>query len=281
MLATWSRFVTRNDATFSGRIDLRISIDCAQINNCVLQRGRGGGALLPALAATMAGEATKRPRPTPEQVAAFFAERLGETAGVGCESTGVLFFGDSDISNWDVWAAFPSLRLARCGVGGAQMSHIAAFTPTAMERYRGLDAIVVVAGENDLPSLSAEAAFSFFQGFLAAVRAVHPTLPVLYICTKPEPRTTALHEKYTEYDGLIRALCNEDPHLAVVGSWEAFFLQQQQQQQQQTDSSTDRTADPTLFVDDMLHLSAEGYAIWNAWVAEHLVARGIQRQAAL
>ena len=184
----------------------------------------------------------KRP-PTPEQLAAYFAKALDETAGEGSDDTGVLFFGDSDISNWDVGSSFPGLRLQRCGVGGAQMSHIAAFTPTAMERYRGLTAVVVVAGENDLPSLTAAETFVFFQAFLAAVREGKGSeLPVFYISTKPEPRTEKIHGKYAEYDELIRAVA--DPNLVVVGGWEDF-----------RHAGTDET-NPALFADDSAHASA-------------------------
>ena len=123
------------------------------------------------------------------------------------------------------------------------MSHIAAFTPTAMERYRGLTAVVVVAGENDLPSLTAAQTFVFFQAFLAAVREGKGSeLPVFYISTKPEPRTEKIHGKYAEYDGLIRAVA--DPNLVVVGGWEDF-----------RHAGTDET-NPALFADDSAHASA-------------------------
>ena len=190
-------------------------------------------------------------RRTPGEMTARFRERLEDTAGEGSAQTGVshrrllptlacagrqpstlsassagvsrllfmlqvLFLGDSDIEYWDVDAGFPRLRLQRCGVGGARMSDIAAFAPTAMSVFTGLDAIVVVAGEIDMAfGATATDAYASFEAFLAAVRAVNADVPVLYIRCKPESSTKKLHSEYEVYDGLVEELCTTDMHLQV------------------------------------------------------------------
>ena len=197
-----------------------------------------------------------------------FRRRFEELASAGCEDTGVLFYGDSDIEYWDVATAFPDLRLQRCGVGGARMSDCADCAPTIMKQYRGLSAIVVVAGENDMgwSEATAQQCFGYFQSFLEAVRWVHPRLLVLYICTKPEPATAALQRQYQEYDRLIRNLAQTDTSLKVLGDRATFLLG--------GDATGDYCPDHSLFRDDGLHLSPGGYEIWNGWVREALREQG-------
>ena len=234
--------------------------------------GSGGGGGLAARLGSILEAISPTVAPPADDTAVYFAEALGKACGGGSADTGVLFFGDSDISNWDVWVGFPGYKLQRCGVGGAQMSHIAAFAPNAMERYRKISAVVVVAGENDLPTRTAGETFAFFKEFLQAVRAVAPQLPVLYIRTKPEPRTVAIHDRYAKYDRLIAALAEEaDPNLVVVGEWRSFLTPRE--------DSEAAAADPTLFAEDQLHLSAFGYDLWNDWVADALAEVGIFPQA--
>jgi quinol monooxygenase YgiN/lysophospholipase L1-like esterase len=218
---------------------------------------------------------SKRDPPTPAQLTAHFRGKFEDLASAGCDATGVLFFGDSDIEYWDVTAAFPGLRLQHCGVGGARMSDCASFAPTLLKQYHGLSAIVVVAGENDLgwSETTAQQCFGYFQSFLAAVRRAHPRLPVLYICTKPEPATAALQPEYQEYDQLIGSLAQKDINLEVLGDRAAFLLAAGGA------GGGDYCPDHSLFREDGLHLSAEGYGIWNGWVSKALRARGIMAAA--
>ena len=58
---------------------------------------------------------SKRDPPTPAQLTAHFRGKFEDLASAGCDATGVLFFGDSDIEYWDVTAAFPGQRLQHCG----------------------------------------------------------------------------------------------------------------------------------------------------------------------
>ena len=172
----------------------------------------------------------------------------------------VLFYGDSDISHWDVRKAFPSA--AKCGVSGATCEEAAAYAARARERFAPLR-VVFVAGENDLAQGRSPAEV------FAAFRMLHSALavPMLYLTCKPEPATSDLHAAYREYDALVREYAEEEgvlpdwqtESLKVLDSWAPLL-------------GEDGGGDSRFFARDGLHLSAAGYALWDDLVTAALTA---------
>lgn len=175
----------------------------------------------------------------------------------------VVFFGDSDISHWDIAKCFPSLGAMRCGAGGCGIKDCALYVDRLIQKYAP-KAVVLVAGENDMcGGVSHQDAFKDFQTVverLLRLDEVH----VIYISTKPEPVTVAVHREYQRYDQLIRALAVSD------GFERLIFIDSFTPMADMTKSDRKR-----LFVKDGLHLSAEGYALWTSWVNEALLKVGI------
>ena len=164
-----------------------------------------------------------------------------------------LFVGDSDIEGWETGGAFPNS--ANVGVGGYTCSDVLKRLGRQLDKHSP-ENVIIVCGENDLSNgRSPQATFADFSR--VAEKVIAKGAKLLYMGTKPEPDTTELHRKYREYDALIRDYITElaagarQPPLTMVDVYPSF---------------QDLLGNPgSLYDNDGLHLSAEGYSYWTEW----------------
>ena len=173
--------------------------------------------------------------------------------GCGCstpEPVDLLFAGDSDIEGWNTDRYTDS---ANIGVGGAMCRDVLDTLDGSIEAYRPR-LVVLVCGENDLWEKNVRRTF---EDFSAVVDRVHDTgAAVIYMGTKPEPATAALHGDYQGYDALIRGHAIE---LTRNGSTPLVMID--------VFPSFEALGNPgNLYQRDRLHLSRDGYALWNEWL---------------
>ena len=183
----------------------------------------------------------------------FAGSTLGCSAAPG-GPVSLLFMGDSDIENWDT-AAYPDA--ANVGVGGAVCQDVLESLPSTLEAHPP-SRVVLVCGENDLWEQGVAATFADFSDVVAGIHEAGAT--VVTLGTKPEPATTQLHAEYRQYDARIRAhaasLASEgEAPLVMVDVYPGF----------EALGNPDR-----LYDRDGLHLSDEGYALWDDWLAAAL-----------
>lgn len=170
------------------------------------------------------------------------------------EILNILFVGDSDIEGWDTETYENAKNI---GVGGATCQDILPQIETTLESYL-TKKVVLVCGENDFPDHSASDTFTVFKNIVEKIEATNAT--VLYMGTKPEPETIDLHQQYRQYDSLIRQhavdLANtENPPLVMIDVYSGF----------------EELGNPnSLYAEDQLHLSNEGYSYWNQWLQSAL-----------
>ena len=187
------------------------------------------------------------------------------------ESNGefILFVGDSDIENWAdyVPSNLDDGTYENVGVGGATCDQIADQSQYDLEsdlqQYEPTW-VILVCGENDLAD--DETVDDTFEDFEEIIGIIHNAgAKVLYMGTKPEPSTTDLHTSYQEYDDKIREyalwLKDEDEGLLVMIDVYAGF---------------EKLGNPdTLYDEDELHLSSEGYDYWNQWAQNAIDDNGV------
>jgi len=169
-------------------------------------------------------------------------------------SVEVLFIGDSDIQRWDTAPVFPGS--VNVGVGGFTCDDVNGIIDNALQTYTP-KWVVIVCGENDLFGQNAETTFNDFKAVIEKIVASNTR--AIYIGTKPEPSTTtSMYSKYQNYDAKIRdyadALATEPSHssppLVMVDVYPAFI----------------QLGNPlSLYDNDELHLSDDGYEYWTTW----------------
>jgi lysophospholipase L1-like esterase len=162
----------------------------------------------------------------------------------------VLFIGSSSIRGWRTLAEnFPEQAVINRGFGGSMISDSIAFADRIVLPYQPAS-IVLYAGENDISAGKTPAqVFEDFKRFVETVHRERPRTAIIFISLKPSLARWHLQEKFQEVNTLIADACVRDERLTFVDMVPAML-------------GADGKPRPELFVDDGLHLTPQGYALW-------------------
>ena len=228
--------------------------------------------LLPALAPSSTGDPLQTTAPaavtrqTPgddltqwePEIAAFEASDRQHPPAPG----GILFTGSSSIRMWtSVANDFPGLPVLNRGFGGSQIHHVTAFVPRIVLPYKPR-LIVFYCGANDIASGQRTVAdvVRDYKEFVTTVRASLPQVRIAFISAAPNPARWSLKSSYIDLNQQIKTYTASDPKLSFIDVWEAML-------------GGNGEPKPELFIQDRLHMNADGYAIWRDIVGRYLQAQ--------
>ena len=163
----------------------------------------------------------------------------------------VLFIGSSTFTNRKtVDKAFPDKKVLNRAYGGSGLGNLIR-DYKVFTAYRPKQ-IAIYCGENDLAGgkTPAHEVVSNFRRLFFLIRKELPTTDILYCAMKPSPSRWHLRAKYIFGNQQIREFLATQQHSDYVSCWDAML-------------GTDGRPDPSIFVSDMLHMNAKGYAIWT------------------
>eukprot|EP00927_Polykrikos_kofoidii_P056663 TRINITY_DN50749_c0_g1_i1.p1 TRINITY_DN50749_c0_g1~~TRINITY_DN50749_c0_g1_i1.p1 ORF type:complete len:352 (+),score=45.13 TRINITY_DN50749_c0_g1_i1:73-1128(+) len=175
----------------------------------------------------------------------------------------VVFVGDSDIEYWEDsgWGDhFP--ECINIGMGGATIREAARHVANMVEVLRPKDFVVLCSGENDMEDADTPVGplFEHWRYVVEAVRQSTHSPVVIMLSTKPEPQSAELYPAYNEYDSLIKSCVDEmavaaegPPPVIFIDLWGTFHAMGNPR---------------SLYRDDGLHMTDEGYAIVTQLVKE-------------
>lgn len=180
---------------------------------------------------------------------------------------GVVFVGSSSIGLWKTLQTdFPDHHVINRGFGGSQLSDSVRYAHLIVSPYQP-KMVVLFAGTNDLANgKKAETVFEDFKAFVEKVRIGAPRLKVAYISVSPAPSRWNLIEEIKKTNRLIEEYTKSDKNLIYVDVFSKMLDAQGNPR-------------PELFVEDRLHMNADGYAIWTKAVAP-LLPKASQKGAA-
>lgn len=172
----------------------------------------------------------------------------------------ILFVGSSSIRMWKTLAQdFPEYRVLNRGFGGSQISNAIYFAERIVLPYRP-PVIVMYSGGNDLNAgKSAETVFNDFKAFVSKVRAALPQTRIVYISVAPNPARWAQMDRIREANRLIRDYTQQESGLSFIDVHPHML-------------GEDGKPKPDIYLNDNLHMNANGYLIWKKVVGEHLKA---------
>jgi hypothetical protein len=143
------------------------------------------------------------------------------------------------------------------GEGGTTCRQWVKWIGNAVDKYSPTTVVVLVCGENDLYNRYADKVFEDFRKVVETIYAKGVDR-VIYMGTKPEPDTKYLHADYREYDAMIRNYyvdAEPDGKFIMVDVYPSFVAMGNPK---------------SLYANDDLHLSKEGYNYWNNWLQSAL-----------
>jgi len=173
----------------------------------------------------------------------------------------VVFVGSSSIRFWNLEKSFPDLKAINCGFGGSHLFDSTHFSDRLIKPFAP-HTIVLYAGDNDIGSgLSVEETVNDFIDCVAAFRKARPGVRILYVAIKPSHKRWGKYPTMKSANKKIAALIEKDDNAAFVDIASAMLA-----------GSEDGPPPQDLFMEDGLHLSEKGYAMWTELVANELSA---------
>ena len=169
----------------------------------------------------------------------------------------IVFIGSSSIRMWKTSEDFPEFRIINRGFGGSQTADSVEFADRIAIPYAPR-LIVLYAGDNDISAgKSPEQVLEDTKAFFDLVHDALPNTRIAYLSIKPSLSRWNLVEKMRAANALIRAHTETDPRLQFVDI-DAPMI------------GGDGKPRKELFIQDGLHLSREGYDLWNSIIRPYL-----------
>jgi len=166
----------------------------------------------------------------------------------------VLFVGSSSIRLWRTRESFPDLPVINRGFGGSQVSDLLHFADRAVFPYKSR-VIVFYAGDNDLAAgKSAQRIFEDCRRFIGLVHARRPATRIVFLGIKPSRARWSLWPQAREANDRVADFCKSDNRLSFIDLGTPLL-------------GPDGMPRADLFLQDQLHLNAQGYAVWSKALA--------------
>lgn len=165
----------------------------------------------------------------------------------------ILFVGSSSFTKWtDVQDYFPGYPIINRGFGGSSLPDLIRYAGDIIFPYQPKQ-IVIYCGENDLAAsdtVSAATVVSRFRTLFGMIRRRLGETPVVFVSLKPSPSRARLFPKMKEANAAIKTFLATQKKAVFADVYSRML---------------DANGQPreSLFVGDMLHMNASGYAIWK------------------
>lgn len=171
----------------------------------------------------------------------------------------VLFTGSSSIRMWsDLPRDFPDVAVLNRGFGGSQMRDVYHYADPAVIHYQPRQ-VVLYSGDNDIHAgRSPQQVLHDFQAVVTRLRQDLPQVPILVLSIKPSPSRLAELPRQREANALIASAARQLPQVTFVDVSTPMLDSQGQPR-------------PELFLQDQLHMTPAGYALWRKVVGPHLL----------
>ena len=173
----------------------------------------------------------------------------------------ILFVGSSSFRKWtDVASYFPGYTIINRGFGGSSLPDLIRYAPDIIYPYHPKQ-VVIYCGENDFAvdnSPPADTVFERFKTLFELIRANLPGENIIYISIKGSPSRIQYREKIEQANLLIQTFLSLQQHTVFVDVFHKML-------------NPDGSFMTDIFQEDMLHMKAKGYTIWQKAIAPYLL----------
>lgn len=168
-----------------------------------------------------------------------------------------LFVGSSSIRLWKTTESFPGIKVINRGFGGSHISDVIYYFDTIVQPYKPAS-IIFYAGDNDIAAgKTPNQVLADYKKFVQKVSGIDPGIEIIFLPIKPSILRMQYWPVMQEANNLIKTYIEESEGLIYVDTATPML-----------DSVGRPLAE--LFMDDDLHLNAEGYQLWNKILRPYL-----------
>ncbi len=172
----------------------------------------------------------------------------------------ILFVGSSSFTKWtDVQNYFPGYKIINRGFGGSSLPDVIRYADDIIFPYHPKQ-VVIYCGDNDLAAsdtVSATAVFIRFQQLYNMIRNKLPGVNVVFVSIKPSPSRQKLMPKMEAANDMIKKFLSKRSKTGFVDVYHKML-------------KADGTPMDDIFMEDKLHMTAKGYAIWQKAIKPYL-----------
>jgi len=162
-----------------------------------------------------------------------------------------LFIGSSSFTKWKTLEQdLPEYAPLNRGFGGATLLDVIRYQDQVVDKYNP-EKIVIYCGENDIASsdsITGKIVLDRFKLLYQHIRERFPSIEIYFISLKPSVLRWSMKDRMIDANHQIEAFCNNQNKTYFISIWNQMLEESK--------------PNPTLFVEDKLHMNKLGYIIW-------------------
>ncbi|MFM1841139.1 MAG: hypothetical protein RIR47_1188 [Bacteroidota bacterium] len=211
------------------------------------------------LSSIASAQNTKTPNPFQPEIDAFAkADKINMP-----DEGKILFAGSSSFRLWkDVNDYFPGKSILNRGFGGATLLDLIHYSKETIIQYKPKQ-IFIYCGENDIAdndTVKPKDVFDRFKKLYSILRTQLPaTTPIVFLSLKPSIARWSMHERMAASNDLIKNFISTQKNIQFLDVYSKML-------------DTDGTPFKDIFIEDKLHMNANGYKIWQKLIAPLLIS---------
>lgn len=211
------------------------------------------------LSSIASAQNTKTPNPFQPEIDAFAkADKINMP-----DEGKILFAGSSSFRLWkDVNDYFPGKSILNRGFGGATLLDLIQYSKETIIQYKPKQ-IFIYCGENDIAdndTVKPKDVLDRFKKLYSILRTQLPaTTPIVFLSLKPSIARWSMHERMAASNDLIKNFISTQKNIQFLDVYSKML-------------DTDGTPFKDIFIEDKLHMNANGYKIWQKLIAPLLIS---------
>jgi|ERR1700730_4999195 len=173
----------------------------------------------------------------------------------------IVFVGSSSFTKWtNVQDDFPGYTIINRGFGGSSLPDVIRYSKDIIFAYQPKQ-VVIYCGDNDLAfsdTVTAQLVFNRFQQLFRSIRQNLPAASIAYVSIKPSPSRKHLMKKMEAANKLIKDFLKKNRNTAFIDVYHKML-------------NADGSPKKEIFIEDNLHMNANGYSIWQKAIKPYLL----------
>ena len=188
-----------------------------------------------------------------EQVAKYQEEKIDP------QPRPIIFVGSSSIRMWKTLRDdYLNQPVFNRGFGGSQMSDLHFYCHELVIRHQPRQ-VFIYEGDNDLGAgKSLDQILDTTELVVKMIKEAIPDVNIVFISPKPSLARFNLRQKYVELNEALREFASTDASVSFADVWHPML-------------GENGLVRSDIFIEDGLHMNAQGYAIWKEVLEPFLV----------
>lgn len=176
---------------------------------------------------------------------------------LGWSPGGTVFTGSSTIRMWNsLEETFAEENLINTGFGGSKASDLERHLFPLVIKFEP-SRVFIYEGDNDLwANVEVASILTSLDNIVTRIHLINPNTEIFLIGAKPSPSRWEKKANYRIFNQKLSEYCRAKENVSFVDVWQAL-------------TNSDGSPRPELYLEDQLHLNAEGYKIWAGIFKEY------------